>query len=129
MEFGANVGIKLTPCLSRPKAQSTWNYILKLKKMKANCLSRPKAQSTWNNIQCYMLVIMNLSQSPEGSIYMEFGYFLVEILEKNGLSRPKAQSTWNENEPTEILPVLQVSVARRLNLHGIKSMKDLIRII
>ena len=60
---------------------------------------------------------------------MEFGYFLVEILEKNGLSRPKAQSTWNENEPTEILPVLQVSVARRLNLHGIKSMKDLIRII
>ena len=62
-----------------------------------------------------------MSQSPEGSIYME-------CIDVTGiktdpifcLSRPKAQSTWNKREhqgPNR--DGCSVSVARRLNLHGI----------
>ena len=37
------------------------------------------------------------SQSPEGSIYMEFKIRIGNIVLKIGLSRPKAQSTWNDS--------------------------------
>ena len=57
--------------LSRPKAQSTWNLDYKKYKAVFNGLSRPKAQSTWNSITEEETITMYLSQSPEGSIYME----------------------------------------------------------
>ena len=80
--------------LSRPKAQSTWNQRHTYENKIQCCLSRPKAQSTWNK---FMIISENLlgvsvarrlnlhgiyystkyrkgimSQSPEGSIYMEY---------------------------------------------------------
>ena len=64
---------KDTTSLSRPKAQSTWNKHLQiLKKPSFRCLSRPKAQSTWNLLKIPAKIVSQASQSPEGSIYMEF---------------------------------------------------------
>ena len=58
--------------LSRPKAQSTWNTLLSVGMSLSFCLSRPKAQSTWNQKQQQkQQKQQKLSQSPEGSIYME----------------------------------------------------------
>ena len=58
-------------------------------------LSRPKAQSTWNTQGSTYTGGTRTSQSPEGSIYME--------------SLPESI----------MVNKTQVSVARRLNLHGI----------
>ena len=145
MEFlNGNSFITVNGRLSRPKAQSTWNFKKCGRNRNGSSLSRPKAQSTWNMLRLHSRPLMPkvsvarrlnlhgillmvqvkridyLSQSPEGSIYMEYWSGRIFYNRKVvSLSRPKAQSTWNCFKAHTGGNTTKVSVARRLNLHGI----------
>ena len=71
MELGKLQSMKKVPsCLSRPKAQSTWNFIL-IRKMGNNLSQSPEGSIYMESLILIYHETDYLSQSPEGSIYME----------------------------------------------------------